>query len=312
MEAEARGPVLLAYDGSDAAGRAIASAGPLLEPRTAQVAYAFTPLARSLFGRRLRGLRPELLADAEGELEEAEAREARELCETGVRLAEQAGLSAQPLLLHQEEESVWQAVTKAAGERQAEATVIGAHGHRGLAQRLLGSSSQDLVEHSRVPVLAVPAEAAERASGPALLCYDDSTDAQGAIEAAGGLLADKRALVLSLWQSWTAFVPRGGGMAGAPAENLDDLARGEAAAAASGGSRLAQQAGFEPDAVSARAGASLWQTILDTADEQDASVIVMGQRGLSGLSALLGSVSHGVVQHATRPVLIVPSKGGAP
>lgn len=37
-------------------------------------------------------------------------------------------------------------------------------------------------------------------------------------------------------------------------------------------------------------------------------MIVLGTRGLGGVkSFLLGSVSHAVVQHADRPLLIVPS-----
>ena len=37
-------------------------------------------------------------------------------------------------------------------------------------------------------------------------------------------------------------------------------------------------------------------------------VIVMGTRGLAGVkSMLLGSVSHAVLQHADRAVMIVPS-----
>ena len=55
-----------------------------------------------------------------------------------------------------------------------------------------------------------------------------------------------------------------------------------------------------------------FRTILHVADEQDAGVIVMGSRGLGGVRALfLGSVSHGVVQHSHRPVLVVPPTADA-
>jgi nucleotide-binding universal stress UspA family protein len=48
--------------------------------------------------------------------------------------------------------------------------------------------------------------------------------------------------------------------------------------------------------------------ILDVADELDAEAIVVGSRGLTGVkSLLLGSVSHALLQHADRPVIVVPS-----
>ena len=44
--------------------------------------------------------------------------------------------------------------------------------------------------------------------------------------------------------------------------------------------------------------------LLDQAD--DAALLVVGRRGLGGFqSLLLGSISHQVVQHATRPVVVV-------
>ena len=46
--------------------------------------------------------------------------------------------------------------------------------------------------------------------------------------------------------------------------------------------------------------------ILRVADEMDADIIVMGTRGLSTLrGAIMGSVSHAMIEKATCPVLIV-------
>ena len=83
------------------------------------------------------------------------------------------------------------------------------------------------------------------------------------------------------------------------------------------GAELAAKAGFDAQsvarsAVSAtaeRASATIWQALLEVADEQNSSLIVVGTRGLSGLSsALLGSVSSGVLHHGTRPVLVIPPR----
>ena len=48
------------------------------------------------------------------------------------------------------------------------------------------------------------------------------------------------------------------------------------------------------------------ESIVAFADEKDADVIVVGSRGRNSLAtALLGSISHGVLHHARRPVLVV-------
>ena len=146
---------------------------------------------------------------------------------------------------------------------------------------------------------------------PVLIAYDGSSHAKAAEEQAGRLLAPAKAVVVTIWQS---LRPAGGiALAGLPAdvaeeaiEKLDRSAEEGALACAEEGARRAGEAGLEarPRAVLSRG--TVWSTILDAAEEEDARLVVMGSRGRSAIaSALLGSVSHGVVQRCRRPVLVV-------
>jgi nucleotide-binding universal stress UspA family protein len=148
---------------------------------------------------------------------------------------------------------------------------------------------------------------------PALLCFDGSDDAALAIARAGEMLGSPAAVVLSVWEPvavWQPYDPAT--VITAPlsrlassALGLDEIARDLAEEKLSEGLRLARRAGFEPEGRTA--GGRAWRVICEIANELDAAPIVMGARGLSRIqSALLGSVSAAVVQHARRPVLIVP------
>ena len=46
--------------------------------------------------------------------------------------------------------------------------------------------------------------------------------------------------------------------------------------------------------------------VRDAANQYACAAIVIGSRGLTGVSAALGSVSNGVVHNSRRPVLVVP------
>ncbi|MEZ5120325.1 MAG: universal stress protein [Solirubrobacterales bacterium] len=48
------------------------------------------------------------------------------------------------------------------------------------------------------------------------------------------------------------------------------------------------------------------EAIMRVADELDADAIVVGTHGHGRLEALLGSVSHELVRHSTRPVTVLP------
>ncbi len=91
------------------------------------------------------------------------------------------------------------------------------------------------------------------------------------------------------------------------AEEMDAEDAREAELIASRGAELAEAAGFDAIASVARGRPKAWPTLLELAERHDAAAVVVGSRGLGRVkSALLGSVSSGVLDHAHLPVLIVP------
>ena len=64
------------------------------------------------------------------------------------------------------------------------------------------------------------------------------------------------------------------------------------------------------EALVVQASGPIWAAIVEVADDEDAGMIVMGSRGLTGLRhLLLGSVSEGVVRHGRRTSLVVHPDG---
>lgn len=89
-------------------------------------------------------------------------------------------------------------------------------------------------------------------------------------------------------------------------QNLDQAAERSAASTADEGAELARRAGLDASPATERTADSIWAVILSYADKQDAAAIGVGSRGQSAVrSALLGSVSNGVVHNSRRPVVVV-------
>ena len=145
--------ILLCYDGSAAARRAIETAARTVAGREAVVLTVWTPPAAMTpldpLGDAVGGL-----SGIYGELDAAGKRMAAERAHEGARLAREAGLEARPRTAVGR---AWSAIVEVADELEATVVVLGARNHSA-AGALLGSVSERAARHSRRPVLIVPGE----------------------------------------------------------------------------------------------------------------------------------------------------------
>lgn len=147
---------------------------------------------------------------------------------------------------------------------------------------------------------------------PTLICYDGSEPSLEALSAAAPLVASHQIVVLTVWQPLSARLIESGGFGvfALDQEGELDLAERDAAReAAEDGARQVREHGVEATTRVEEAGGPVWQKIVDVADELDVGLIVCATRGRGSITtALLGSTSRAVLQHAKRPVLVVPQK----
>src|SRR5258707_7036317 len=142
------------------------------------------------------------------------------------------------------------------------------------------------------------------ASGPVLFAYDGSEVAALAIEQAAKQLATGRdALVLCVWQpADVGFVPTN--ERHFDANQASEVKRAAEETAAHGAS-LAEKAGFRSQSMAVKA-APTWKGIVATAEEHNASLVVLGSHRRRGVVGhLLGSVAAAVVTHSASSVLVV-------
>lgn len=164
-----RGSVLLCYDGSDTARRAIVCAARVLGDGEGIVLTVWESLGSAIlrhvpsgegaFGRDVKGI----AEDVVDELDASIAERARETAAEGVALAVAEGFTARPLarraLAEAAERSAvttWRAVLDVAGEEAVEVIVLGSRGRSAVKSVVLGNVSYGVVHNSDRPVLIIP------------------------------------------------------------------------------------------------------------------------------------------------------------
>jgi nucleotide-binding universal stress UspA family protein len=182
-----------------------------------------------------------------------------------------------------------------------ELLVVGARGVGGLRGLRLGSVSLFMLHHTRKPLAVVPA--IERPTGGRILVgFDGSASARRALAWAAEE-ARLRAARLDVVRAWQVPYAVAAPMAGYPV--MTDALAETARAGIDEALAVPELGGLDvpaaPHVVQGPAGPA----ILDAAEGAD--LIVLGTRGHGTVAgALLGSVTHHVVHHATRPVVVVP------
>lgn len=141
-------------------------------------------------------------------------------------------------------------------------------------------------------------------SAPVVFAYDGSDFAKSAIELAGRQLRGGPALVLTVCEPFEALALGGAVVTPDVVAEVEQGVLEQAQKVAEEGVGMASPAGFEAQPLVER-GVPTWRVIVETADQHDARLIVLGSHGRSGLKeVLLGSVAVSVASHSKRPVLI--------
>jgi nucleotide-binding universal stress UspA family protein len=142
--------LLVPTDGSKLSDKAVAHAVALAQALHAKVSFFYAspdyPMPAYADGVIYDPVSKKEYAQlAQKEAEKVLARAAAKADAAGVDSARMQTLAASP----------WEAILKAAKSAKCDAIVMASHGRRGLSAMLLGSETQKVLTHSKLPVLVV-------------------------------------------------------------------------------------------------------------------------------------------------------------
>jgi nucleotide-binding universal stress UspA family protein len=200
-------------------------------------------------------------------------------------------------------------ITGVAENEHAALLVIGTRGRGPLAAAILGSVSAGAVSRSACPVMVVPEGSSLRPGHPIVCAVDDSPAARSATRAALWLSLRLDVELLVVHAIASTPPPSASAAPGVP-DRLAELERKEAARFLT---RLALEEGLGADVERKLTQGGEAESIRELAEEEDASLVVVGTRRRGSLrSALVGSFSLDVRSNCSRPVVVVPAGARIP
>ncbi len=222
------------------------------------------------------------------ELMQVQETAAKERLETWKAEAAKEGVTLEPRV--RAGSSAYEGILEEVGETQPDLIIMGRHGYTGLARLLMGSVTARVIGHSPCHVLVAPQGVPLRFER-LLIASDGSPFGEAAWTEA---LALAQAMGSALIGVAVATSDRDIATATEAVRNM------EAAAAAQGIKLDTMIPMGRPE-----------EGIVKAAEFKDASLIIVGSHGRTGLKRLLmGSVAERVIGHAKCPVLVVKKKPG--
>ncbi|HEX5535423.1 MAG TPA: universal stress protein [Actinomycetales bacterium] len=293
--------IVVAYDGSEQAGAAVDWA-------------AREALARQVRLRVVYVERPNVLAGPPG----GDPWMAQQIEEIGRQLTDEAEERARRVEGVDVQSTVLTGPPAGAlvdTARDAELLVLGTRGRGEFASALLGSVAYSVSAHAACPVVVVRGDGQVRPgpSAPVVVGVDGSEPSREAVDTAADAAHRYGAplTVVAAWQGAYAGAWAGEYWAAVSAEALADMdkaAQRETQDVVDSAVAQAKQRHGDVEIRGVTADGMPAKVLVDAS--ADAGLLVVGARGRGGFTGLLlGSVSHGVIHAASRPVMVVRAVG---
>lgn len=296
--------ILVAIDGSEAAGLAVDLVGNIAWPAGTQilVVKAFATAAAHFDGPwpGIDPIKADQIDEAIRVEVERTVRDARD------RLA-RPGVKVREGVLHGRPATV---IVDEARSMRADLIVVGSRGHGTIEAMLLGSVSAEVVDHAPAPVLVARGSRIDRV----VLAWDGSACASRAADLllTWPIFANSAVRVVSIADGevpwWTGLSEAGSPESMSSFVEAVDASRRQHDQFAAEMTAQLQAVGLTAEA-DRRAGDAASE-IMAAATDSKADLIIMGTHGRTGLGRLiLGSVARNVLQHAPCSVLVVHDLG---